>query len=461
MGVHSSKCVYLADAPGFAGLAADTYTVIRTSGEQQTGWQMSKEVHRCFNQNLGAWRPTAHALLKKDGWSVYMHNGHHTDKEGTVDPKHACGWRTIGTFWPTRLTGDQAAIDAWSSALRDLVELLAGEQGLPDVWHEHICNRGSPANLCSGCFAIDRAEDKRKLLEERKAGPTAERLVEIDAELAKIPTAAQIRSWKAWRDVADKLEEAQYKQRCNPLAELEEKIATLQREADELYPVAFPSPPAAPAASAERVPTPPPAQPEKLTSPAEDEVLAEALAWHAAPEQAAVRRAAENAAADKMDDALDAALDELGAKPYHPIYAPLHVKPLPDPMDAATRARVLGRMRAPEKPDMHGCQYADPGCPWSICYACEYEKNPATYERSIRHSQLIQLISAYWRSPAVGELAKHWDNEFLEDIVAELDRPHAERAFTAAQLADLRIHDDFHHRKSMLLYGLRKLHGVE
>jgi hypothetical protein len=428
MGVNSSKCVNLATLD--AAYFSETYTVVRTSGDHQTGWRMTKEQHRCFNQATG-WRPTAHAMLTEEGWRVNMHNGQHTDEEGNIDPKHACGWRRLGTFWPTHLTGDEAAIKSWSDALRNRLEELAGEQGLPDVWHEHICNRGSPANLCSGCFAIDRAEDKRKLLEERKAGPTAERLVEIDAELAKIPTATQHRAWKAWRSAADKLEDAEKELRRDPSAELEEKIATLQREADELYPVAFPSPPAA--GPAERPATPPPAAPEVLAPPPLEEAK----------------------------DALDAALDELGAKLYHPIYAPLHVKPLPDPMDAATRARVLGRMRAPEKPDMHGCQYADPGCPWSICYACEYEKNPATYERSIRHSQLIQLISAYWHSPAVGELAKHWDNEFLEDIVAELDRPHAERAFTAAQLADLRIHDDFHHRKSMLLYGLRKLHGVE
>jgi hypothetical protein len=124
------------------------------------------------------------------------------------------------------------------------------------------------------------------------------------------------------------------------------------------------------------------------------------------------------------------------------------------------RARILGRMQAPEKPEMHGCAYADSDCPWSICYACEYEKNPEQYERSIRHSQLVQIISAYWRSPAVGEKAKRWDNELLEDVVAEMDRPRAERMFSDAEISDMRSRREYHPWKDNILFALRTLHGV-
>lgn len=137
---------------------------------------------------------------------------------------------------------------------------------------------------------------------------------------------------------------------------------------------------------------------------------------------------------------LDAALEELGAKPYHPVYAPLcPVKPLPDlpgPMSASTKKRLLG-FQSPEVPTGHGCAYADPGCPWSICYACEYEKDPATYKQSIRHTNLVMLISAYFNSTAIGQRAKDWSNEALEAIVAYLDTPVAERGEVPAGLRDL------------------------
>ena len=132
--------------------------------------------------------------------------------------------------------------------------------------------------------------------------------------------------------------------------------------------------------------------------------------------------------ANEVEDLLDAALEELGAKPYHPVYAPLPaLKPLPGPMSAATKKLVLGNFEASEKPTGHGCGYFD-GAPWDICYACEYEKDPASYERKIRHSNLVMLISAYFKSTAIGERAKGWSNETLEAIVAYLDTPVAERA---------------------------------
>jgi hypothetical protein len=127
-------------------------------------------------------------------------------------------------------------------------------------------------------------------------------------------------------------------------------------------------------------------------------------------------------------------VEDLLAAPLPP------VKPLPDlpePMSAATKKRLLGA-QPPEKPDFHGCAYAD-GAPWDICYACEYERSPGRYYERIRHSNLIMLISAYFKSPAIGERAKGWSNEALEAIVAYLDTPVAERVHLAvpAGLRDL------------------------
>jgi hypothetical protein len=134
---------------------------------------------------------------------------------------------------------------------------------------------------------------------------------------------------------------------------------------------------------------------------------------------------------------------------------PVVVKPLPDPMTAETRRIVLGGHKAPEKPDFHGCAYFD-GAPWDICYACEYERNPAAYQRSVRHSELVQLISAYWRSPQKGEAVKRWSNETLERVVRFLDTPRASRSFTDEHVCD----KDFRSSDYELLAALRALHSV-
>ncbi len=360
MGVTQSKTINLAAE---TGLHAEAYTVIRTSGERQEGWCITTKVHRCYNQNPGAWRASTHALLQQDGWRIYMHNGDHEDAEGNLNAAHACGWRTLGTFWPTHMTGDEAAIKVWSDALRDRLEELAGEQGLPDVWAEHKCGSGQHQDYCDGCCAERRADKKKALLDELKAGPTEERRLALEEELAKIPTAAQHRAWLA----------------------------------------------------------------EKATAQA---------------------------------DKLDAALEELGAKPYHPVYAPLKpVKPLPEPMDAALRGRLLGSMPKPEAPTEHGCAYADDGCPWNICYACEYERDPSAYYDKIRHSELIQLITAYWKSPTVGNRAKGWSTDTLEAIVGFLNQPRAERPFTDEQVCDSSFKIAYRSPEYHLLAGLRELNA--
>jgi hypothetical protein len=200
MGISESKCVNLSTE---AALLGESYTVIRTSGAQETGWLLTSSLHRCYNHGSHSWRPKAHAYIKKEGWALSLHNGDQEDAEGNIVASHCCGWRPLGTFWPTHMTGDEAAINAWSDALRDRLEELAGEQGLPDVWREHQCGRGAPQDYCSGCCAEQRAVRKKALLDQLKAGPMEERRVALEEELAKIPTAAQHRTWLAERAAAE------------------------------------------------------------------------------------------------------------------------------------------------------------------------------------------------------------------------------------------------------------------
>lgn len=297
MGVTLSKCVNLA---GQAVYLEETYTVVRTSGEQQDGWLLTTKRHTCVN-TAGSVHPDALALLKQEGWAIHLHNG---DQSEEAPENHACGWRRLGTFWPTRLTGNQAAIDSWTNCFRAKLEQLAGEQGLPDHWEQHSCSRGAPAHYCGGCCGERRAKEKKALLEELKSiratkdgicetedlslPATKERLAALEHEervaeykLAKIPTAAQSRAWRAWRDVADQLEAAErdYRIACSSKSwegheDLKAEVEKLKARAEELRPAAFPPEPVDPDAD------PPPSE-------------------------------------------LDERLAELGAVPYHPVYAPL------------------------------------------------------------------------------------------------------------------------------------------
>ncbi len=293
MGVSESKCVNLA---GQAAYLEEAYTVIRTSGKQETGWLLTSTLHRCSNHVSYSWRPRAHAYLKKEGWALSLHNGDQEDAEGKIVASHCCGWRPLGTFWPTRLTGDQAAIDTWQAEIKLRLEELAEAQGLPWTFHEHTCVRGDGLQ-CSGCF---------------------------------------------WEKAA--------------------KEGTMR----ELL---------AGALAGERPPTPPPAKPAFL------------------------------------------------------------VKPLPDPMSSQMRGRILEAASAAEVPTDHGCGYFE-GAPWDLCHACEYEKDPSSFHSRVRKSQLIELVSAYFRDVRKGELVRGWNNAILERVVSELDTPRDARTYTDEQICN-------------------------
>jgi hypothetical protein len=163
MGVTESKCVNIAAAYEGAKYLVDSYSVIRTSGATEDGWMMTEKPHLCYNQDPRcSWRPRAHAFLEQVGWRVHLHNGDHEDAEGKVLASHSCGWRRLGTFWPTRLTGDQEAIDSWTATLKADLERFAADQGLPSEYYQHQCGMGAPPEYCDACCAERRAKEAKE-----------------------------------------------------------------------------------------------------------------------------------------------------------------------------------------------------------------------------------------------------------------------------------------------------------
>lgn len=130
------------------------------------------------------------------------------------------------------------------------------------------------------------------------------------------------------------------------------------------------------------------------------------------------------------------------------------IKKLPEPLSAAD-LKLLVRGAAPEKPTMHGCAYDD-GCPWAICYACEYERNPAGYQARIQRSTNIELISATFHDTRAGAVAAAWPSrctDLIASIAAELQKSRKERTYTDEQLADPKLPAE----AGSLLAGLRAL----
>jgi hypothetical protein len=157
MGVTLSKCVNLAGENTYLD---EDYHVVRTSGVEEDGWKFEEKPHHCSRSTVAA---AAHASLSENGWSLHLHKG------DEAEHAHCCGWRPLGGFWPSRLTGDKEAIEAWTEELRDYLEELAGRQGLPDVWEEHVCGKGAPPSYCPGCCGEKRAQEKKALYDQLDA----------------------------------------------------------------------------------------------------------------------------------------------------------------------------------------------------------------------------------------------------------------------------------------------------
>jgi hypothetical protein len=109
------KCISL---EGMSELINDSYTVIRTSGEIESGWSIAPPIMG----NMPKWI-VYHAIKDNGIWRIFMHN----DKK---DPNlYVCGWRHLDSIYPTQFANDQEIINAW----RSNIELI-----LDDLEHKRL-----------------------------------------------------------------------------------------------------------------------------------------------------------------------------------------------------------------------------------------------------------------------------------------------------------------------------------
>lgn len=84
-------------------LATESFTVIRSAkedvpGYEEIGWTIQSSGYGC---TCSTWAGSAsNQFTTREGW-VFMMNSAKTHEQ------HVCGWRSIRSFWPTRLTGEE------------------------------------------------------------------------------------------------------------------------------------------------------------------------------------------------------------------------------------------------------------------------------------------------------------------------------------------------------------------
>lgn len=93
-----------------------SYNVIRTSGERERGWVISKSSN-WYGLKVPAW-VYQHALKSPQGWRIFMHNN------GTDINTFQCGWRRLDTIAPTDLNNDEAAITKWRLSMSQVLDEL-------------------------------------------------------------------------------------------------------------------------------------------------------------------------------------------------------------------------------------------------------------------------------------------------------------------------------------------------
>ena len=131
--IMSSDCLNLKDylsADDYAKLIGEDYTVVRTSGEEQTGFHIPDEEHGCQKSGTG-FCPAAHAtrISPSAEPKFFLTTERILCPKGCAEDHdhndHVCGWRVCSpkrrTFWPSRMTGNEDEKQAWFKWLDEVI----------------------------------------------------------------------------------------------------------------------------------------------------------------------------------------------------------------------------------------------------------------------------------------------------------------------------------------------------
>jgi len=148
MGLSQSSCVSVTDINKYT---KESYTVKRTNGTFENGWIISnshknkngEDVSCALVTSTNAW-VNGHACKMDDAWKIFM--------SSPIDSisQHACGWRRVGTFFPTHLEGKTEEINTWQNSLKD--DLNALELNRQRNSNENKrCPHALPYHACMSC----------------------------------------------------------------------------------------------------------------------------------------------------------------------------------------------------------------------------------------------------------------------------------------------------------------------
>jgi hypothetical protein len=210
--VSIPDCCLWAQLPAekFAQLLAERFTVIRTSGKEQTGWRIPSVTHGC---NPG--RQTFHAHVwdhTTDGEGEKSWRFHMLRDPTPEDSEHCCGWRCCQpgnrTFWPTRLTTEEEKETWWT----EFDALVATLKKTRDMSAEEVAALNKAQEERE---ELERVKEERQEYEYRLARRMADNAVR-DPKYAETPEMAQRRAF--WRKFDAEL--ARRKEKLKGLREL-------------------------------------------------------------------------------------------------------------------------------------------------------------------------------------------------------------------------------------------------
>jgi len=107
---------------------------------------------------------------------------------------------------------------------------------------------------------------------------------------------------------------------------------------------------------------------------------------------------------------------------------------LPDPMGKETLESM--KLSPPSIPFMHGCA-AMSRDPISVCYSCEYQKDPENYMKNVKHKERLMILYEYFKqSKRALYLLEDCGKSLVADILTYLNTPRDERPYTDSQIMD-------------------------